>query len=125
MQRHAADGIGAAAVSFVANNRMALFGEMHADLVFASCLELYFDKRPLRVPLQHLYMRHRQLSNLSVWSGVDAVRRVLRQVGLNGELVPAQAALDDGSVTAPRAVILELILKPFLTFHSLRENQQA
>ena len=125
MQRHPADGIGTAAVGFVANNWMALFGEMDANLVFASCLELYFDKRSLRVSLQHLYMRHRKLSNLSVWSGVDAVRRVLRQVGLKGELVPAQAALDDGSVTATRAVVLELILKPFLAFHSLRENQQA
>ena len=125
MQRHAADGIGTAAVGFVANNRMALFGEMHADLMFPSCLELYFDQRSLRVSLQHLYMRHRKLSNLSVWSGVDAIRRILRQVGLKGELVPARAALDDGSVTATRAVVLELSLKPFLACHSLRENQQA
>ena len=125
VQREPTNGIGDTAIRSIPDDRMATFGEMHADLVFTTRFQLDCHKRGLWRSLQNFHVRHSTLSKFLVRRRVDAVRRIFRQVGSDGEGIVLAASFDHGHVSPARAVVFELALKPLFGFYGFRENNQA
>ena len=62
VKRQAPDGIGMAAIGFVASNGVAAFGQMDADLMFASSFKPHFDECGPWISLQDANVRGREFS---------------------------------------------------------------
>jgi len=70
-------------------------------------------------------VRYSELPDSSVRRGVHLVCGILGKVGPDREVVRFDASFDDSHVSTAGAVILELILKPFLCLEGLRENEKT
>ena len=62
VKREAANGIGAASVDFVADNRKSRLGKMHPDLVLASRFQPHLDNRRFRTALHNVNMGNGKLT---------------------------------------------------------------
>ena len=120
-----ANGIRAAAVNFVADDREALLGEMNTDLMFAPGFQLHANHGRLRTAFHNVHMSDGKLTCSFLPGLIDAISGVLRQVGSDGKIILGDSSFDHGQVTASGTVILELILEVFLRLDGLRKDQES
>ena len=76
----------------IAHNRMSAVSQVDADLVLSARHQFHVQQGQVLCLLEHGIRRMRQSSLRGIGRGVDAVRAVLRQLGLNrlrGLLAPA------------------------------------
>ena len=64
-----------AAVHFVAQNRMADVGHVHAYLMGAACFQLTFDIGILPIAFQHFIMRYRRAAAVHIYAHAVAAGR--------------------------------------------------
>src|SRR5262249_48923548 len=118
-----AEGVPRAPVEAVADDRMALLGELDAELVSAPGPEAQLEEGRVGPARDHPVVRDGGPAGLGVTA--DAQPLVLDEAALQRAGVVADAALDDGRVDAPGAPLLELGLEVALGPRGRGEDQEA
>lgn len=99
--------VGASAILFITNNRMAALTAVHADLVFSPRLQLQLQKGVILCPVQHAVVRHGPLAPLR--NGSHVVVFVFNQAALPGTRIACYAPFDKGVVCARDGVLFKLL----------------
>ena len=120
------------AVDLVAQEREAPFGELHADLVAPSSLQLDLHHGVARQALQDPIVGDRQAGALELRLGLGVIgdhahaqRFALHQLVREGAGVFGQFAHQHGDVDAPQVVLLEDVLEPVQGLGGLGEHQHS
>src|SRR6266568_3373936 len=87
---------------------IAAFGEMDADLVFASGFKPHFDERGSWISLHDANVRDRQFSSSGFSGGINTICGILGQMRSDREVVRHHPAFHDGDVSTAGAVVFEL-----------------
>jgi len=113
------------AIQNVPQNGKPQRGQMHADLMRASCFRMRFEQRLNLPPFKHLEMCFRWLSLFTDHNGAMSAADVGLQHVPGGVLIPGWDAFYDSLIHLLDLVLLELTVEFAVCFRCAREDYHA